>query len=218
MVVKQMKDFLWGTTKVTPESSLGQEVGKFIGYCREAGTVKQVQSSGTELPLHCSKPVYCGVVTQENAPADDWEASTSSRPELQWGPRGPYDDREANEGNFRQTLTALNRLPGKGDSSRALGAPAAFGHRCQAQAGIVGVSCAWPGVGLQDPDGSLPTPPILCFWDPMALGMGLPMVAMAMGSGSRPELVSMEPPLAWDLHGAAKGPTIATGAGDGCHV
>ncbi|RMB89143.1 hypothetical protein DUI87_34492 [Hirundo rustica rustica] len=106
LVVKQMKDFLWGTTKVTPESSLGQEVGKFIGYCREAGTVKQVQSSGTELPLHRSKPVYRGVVTQENAPVDDWQASTSSRPELQWGPWGPYDDREANEGNFRQTLTS----------------------------------------------------------------------------------------------------------------
>ncbi|RMB96088.1 hypothetical protein DUI87_27374 [Hirundo rustica rustica] len=80
-----MRDLLWGITKVTPGSPLGQEVGKFIGYCREAGTVQQVQASGTELPLHCSKPVYRGVVTQENAPADDWQASNSSRPELQWG-------------------------------------------------------------------------------------------------------------------------------------
>ncbi|RMB97332.1 hypothetical protein DUI87_26147 [Hirundo rustica rustica] len=100
-----MRDLLWGTTKVTPESRFGQEVGKFKGYCREAGSMKQVEMSGTELPLHCSKPVYHGVATQENAPADDWQASTSSRPELQWGPRGPYDDCEANEGNFRLTLT-----------------------------------------------------------------------------------------------------------------
>ncbi|RMC21886.1 hypothetical protein DUI87_02757 [Hirundo rustica rustica] len=105
VVVKQMRDFPWGTTNVTPESPLGQEVGKFIGYCCEAGTVKRVQTSGTELPLHCSKPVYCGVVTQENAPADDWQASTLRRPELQWGPQDPRDDREANEGNFRPTLT-----------------------------------------------------------------------------------------------------------------
>ncbi|RMB96500.1 hypothetical protein DUI87_27033 [Hirundo rustica rustica] len=111
-----MRYFPWGTTKVTPESSLGQEVGKFIGYCREAGTMQQVQSSGTGLPLHCSKPVYRGVVSQENAPADDWEASTSSRPELQWGPQGPYDDCEANEGNFRQTLTSPrdSRLSSRG--------------------------------------------------------------------------------------------------------
>ncbi|RMB99121.1 hypothetical protein DUI87_24311 [Hirundo rustica rustica] len=101
-----MRDFLWGTTKVTPESRLGQEVGKFKGYCREAGSMKQVEMSGTELQLHCSKPVYRGMVTEENAPADDWQASTSSRPELQWGPRDPYDNCEANEGNFRQTLTS----------------------------------------------------------------------------------------------------------------
>ncbi|RMB96439.1 hypothetical protein DUI87_27114 [Hirundo rustica rustica] len=101
-----MRDLLWGTTKVTPESPLGQEVGKFKGYCHEAGSMQQVEMSGTELPLHCSKPVHHGVVTQENAPADDWQASTSSRPERQRGPRDPYDDREANEGNFRQTLTS----------------------------------------------------------------------------------------------------------------
>ncbi|RMB89970.1 hypothetical protein DUI87_33626 [Hirundo rustica rustica] len=44
-----MRDFLWGTTRVTPESPLGQEVGKFIGYYHEAGTVQQVQSSGPHL-------------------------------------------------------------------------------------------------------------------------------------------------------------------------
>ncbi|RMB99185.1 hypothetical protein DUI87_24376 [Hirundo rustica rustica] len=60
-----MRDLLWGITRVTPESPLGQEVGKFIGYCHEAETVQQVKSSGTELPLYCSKPVYRGVVTQE---------------------------------------------------------------------------------------------------------------------------------------------------------
>ncbi|RMB97014.1 hypothetical protein DUI87_26461 [Hirundo rustica rustica] len=80
-----MRDLLWGITKVTPGSRLGQEVEKFIGYCCEVGSVQQVQASGTELPLHCSKPVYRGVVTQENEPADDWQASTSRGPELQWG-------------------------------------------------------------------------------------------------------------------------------------
>ncbi|RMC10941.1 hypothetical protein DUI87_12654 [Hirundo rustica rustica] len=40
-----MRDLLWGTTKVSPESPLGQEVGKFIGYCHEARSMKQVQTS-----------------------------------------------------------------------------------------------------------------------------------------------------------------------------
>ncbi|RMC22179.1 hypothetical protein DUI87_03052 [Hirundo rustica rustica] len=63
VVVKQMKDFPWGTTKVTPDSSLGQEVGKFIGYCREAGTVKQVQSSdAVPLPDELEKGLEDGPV------------------------------------------------------------------------------------------------------------------------------------------------------------
>ncbi|RMB88313.1 hypothetical protein DUI87_35325 [Hirundo rustica rustica] len=118
-----------------------------MGYCREAGSVKQVQRSGTELPLHCSKPVYRGVVTQENAPADDWQASTSSRPELQWGPRAPRDDREANEGNFRATLTATketkacdgSEVHGHGDSQQGV-------EKSRGKAKLVGEKDEWTKV------------------------------------------------------------------------
>ncbi|RMB96322.1 hypothetical protein DUI87_27187 [Hirundo rustica rustica] len=52
-----MRDLLWGTTKVTPESPLGQEVGKFKGYCREAGSMKQVEMSGPHLKVRYAAPI-----------------------------------------------------------------------------------------------------------------------------------------------------------------
>lgn len=75
-----------GTTKVAPASSLGQEVGKFLGYCCEAGV--GIQTHGLlnqallEAVYHGSKytckpslgrPELC------SRASGSWRASTSSR-------------------------------------------------------------------------------------------------------------------------------------------
>lgn len=55
--------------------------------------------------------------------------------------------------------------PENGHSSRSAWFQEAFGKHSQAQGGIFGVSCSRPGVGFNDPGGSLPIQDILYFFD-----------------------------------------------------